>query len=350
MSGILGVTNPYGSGANEGLVFPKNRLSKEEILELVAHRAFVGDKPSAIERAWLEFPADVAANMEEAIEKFELSQGVEQLKEQLFDLFYGKPPSFEEPPQNHVIEVLDQTLKGPLVADPLSHPHVLEKILPWCELKDIIELSCVSHSLRQGIIEHLSPETAFKICGSRLRIINTGSAEMPAFSPFELIKVCHTLAPLVEGDAGLTFLIMREGLTLRELVKMAAEKGITVDILGDKILEEIGDISIGQTYGVLITNNVFKDSRSKSYADQEKLVRGAGCEMPTVQESVALCFLTQILGICLYGQNPRTYGRTSTHVGGYPLVVGGSAPSRLDVSPEIGFDDEDCGAGCRRKF
>ena len=345
MSGILGVTNPYGPGANEGLAFPKNRLSKEEILELVAHRAFVGDKPSAIERAWLEFPADVAANMEEAIEKFELSQDVEQLKEQLFDLFFGKPPSFEEPPQNHVIEVLDQTLK-----DPLSHPHVLEKIVPWCELSSINALCRVSKLLNQDVPACLSSETAFKLCGSRLRVINTGAAEMPSFSPFELIKECLSLAPLVEGDAGLTFLIMREGLTLRQLVTMAAEKGITVKIWWDQTLETIGNIPIWQAYGVLITNNVFKNSRNKSYADQETLVRGVGCEMPTVHEYVALCVFTQqCFKECPYGQNPLTFGRSSTYSGGFRLVVGGSAPSRLDVDGGPS-DGRSRGAGGRRKF
>jgi hypothetical protein len=359
MSGILEVANPVARGT-EGLVFPENRLSKEEILELVAHRAFVGDKPSAIERVLLEFPADVAANMKEAIEKFKLSQGVEQLKEQLFDLFFGKPPSFEEPPQNHVIKVLDQTLKGPLVADPLTHLDVLEKIIPWCEPRDIIALSCVSASLRQDVpdcvssslrqyvAKCLSAETAFKIYGSRLRVINTGSSEIPPFNAFELIKACHKLFPLIEDDAGLTLLIMRKDLTLRELVKIAADKGITVDITGDRILNDIGDISTGQAYGVLITNNVFKNSRYLHYATLNKLVCGMGCQMPTVHEYVALCVFTQqCFKECLYGQG--TFGRSSTEVRYCHLAVGGFESSRLHVNDYCLISELD-GVGGRRKL
>ena len=234
---------------------------------------------------------------------------------------------------------------------PLSHFDVLEKIVPLCdEPSAIVALSCVNHFLNQNVPECLSPEIAFKICGSRLRVINTGAVTVPAFNPVELIKGCHTLAPLVEGDAGLTFLIMREGLTLTELVKMAVDKGINVDIWWDKILEEIGDISIGQAYGVLITNNVFKYSRNKSYADQQKLCSEVGCEMPTIQEYVALCaWMQQMYEECLYGQNPWTGGRSSTHVRGFPLAVGASVLSRLGVHSGR-FDSACLGAGGRRKF
>jgi hypothetical protein len=243
---------------------------------------------------------------------------------------------------------LDQMFQG---TDPLSHFDTLEKIVPWCEPSTIIALSCVSRSLKQDVSDCLSGEkayeTAFKICGSRLRVIDTGSAKMPAFVPFDLIKGCHTLLPLIEGDAGLTFLIMCEGLTLRELVTIAAKKGIIVSIPEDEMLEGAGDISIGRTYGALITNNVFKNSRNKNYEDQRELNSRARCEMPTVQDYVALCVFTQIAGEYLYGCNPLTYGRSSTYTysGSYLcLVVGGSAPSRLHV--DIGyFDDEYLGVG-----
>ena len=233
---------------------------------------------------------------------------------------------------------------------PLSHFDALEKIVSLCDdPSTIVALSCVNHFLNQNVPECLSPEIAFKICSSRLRVINTGAVTMPAFNPFELIKRCHTLAPLVEGDKGLTFLIMCEGLTLRELVTMAAKKGITVDIWFGKILEEIGDIPIMQTYGVLITNNVFKNSRSKRYADQEELCFEIGCEMPTVQEYVALCALTQqMYEECLYGQDPVTYGRSSTHVEGFPLVVGGSVPSQFLVRASRMFFEHHGVGGCQK--
>jgi hypothetical protein len=233
-----------------------------------------------------------------------------------------------------------------VTANPLSHFDTLEKVVPWCDApRTIMALSCVSRSLNQDVVDCLTPEITFKICNFRVRIINTGSAAMLSYSLLELIRRCRTvapliekLAPLVEGDAGLTFLIMREGLTLRELIKIAADKGITVNINWDEILEQIGDLPIKQSYGVIITNNVFKKSREEnwSYSDKKELVSKVGCEMPPVQEYVALCIFTQeMFGECLYGQNPWTYACSSTCISTewkeYPVVVGACTPSQLSV-------------------
>jgi hypothetical protein len=233
-----------------------------------------------------------------------------------------------------------------LAANPLSNFDTLEKVVPWCdEPSTIIALSCVCRSLNQDVVECLTPEITFKMCNFRIRIINTGSAAMLSYGLLELIRRCRTvapliekLAPLVEGDAGLTFLIMREGLTLRELVKIAAEKGITVRFAWGDVLEQIGDLPIKQSYGVIITNNVFKGSRQDcwSYSDKKELVSKVGCEMPPVQEYVALCIFTpEMFGECLYGQNPWTYACSSMCVSTkwkeYPVVVGASTPSQIDV-------------------
>jgi predicted NAD-dependent protein-ADP-ribosyltransferase YbiA (DUF1768 family) len=240
-----------------------------------------------------------------------------------------------------------QSSLNEFLTHPFSSFDVLEKILPWCEPSAVVALSCVNRPLRQDVLEWLSPEIAFKLCGSRVRIINTGSAEMPPFSPFELIKGCHKLLPLVEGDAGLTFLVMREGLTLRELVNIAADNGITVkgpcvEISINEFLKRLGDIPIRQTYKVLITNNVFKNSGSKSHREQKKLVREVGCEMPTIQEYVALCVFAQmIFKECLYG---GTHGRSSTLLEGYPLQIGDFTPSELHIDTS-GYDLAWYGAG-----
>jgi hypothetical protein len=109
-------------------------------------------------------------------------------------------------------------------------------------------------------------------------------------------------------------------------------------------------IPVEQTYRILVTNTVFMGSRNKNYKSQERIVEGHGCVMPIVQEYVALCvFTSKIFKKCLYGQNPLTSGRSSTHLQGFPLVVGGSAPARLCVSPYY-FDSKNDGAGGRRKF
>jgi hypothetical protein len=143
---------------------------------------------------------------------------------------------------------------------------------------------------------------------------------------------------------------MRKGLTLNQLVAIAAKAGMDVKIHWNKIVKELGDVPVEQTYVILITNSVFNESRRKSYDQQKELVGAHGCEMPTVQEYVALCvFTNKVFQKCLYGQNPLTYGRTSTQVEGDPLIFGGSAPARLCVHNFV-FVHESVGAGGQRKF
>jgi hypothetical protein len=219
-------------------------------------------------------------------------------------------------------------------ANPFSHPDTLEKIVPWCDLRTVGALFCVSHSLRQDVGGCLPPEITFKLCGDRLRVIDTGAAKTPLLNPLELIEKCRRLAPFVKGDAGLTYLIMRKGLTLRQLVTIAKEKGMTVAVW-DQHLEALGDISIGEDDGVLITNNVFKKSRKISRADQEALVHGLGCEIPSVQEYVALCVFTQqMFGKCLYaGKFFKEFACSSTPVlfGTRFLVVGACSCPHFDL-------------------
>ena len=171
----------------------------------------------------------------------------------------------------------------------------------------------------------------------------------PKINKLRLIKWVREISPNVEGDAGVTQLTMTKGTTLNQLIEIAKGEGMTVNIW-DRITEELGDVAVEQTYGILITNSVFMNSRNKAFTLQKTLVEGHGCEMPTVQEYVALCVYTfKVFKKCLYGQNPWTFGRSSTHVGNDPLVVGGSAPARLYVYDD-NFPHEINGAGGQRKF
>ena len=173
----------------------------------------------------------------------------------------------------------------------------------------------------------------------------------PKISKFRLIKGFKEISPHVEGNAGVTQLTMTKGTTLNQLEEIAKGEGITVDVLWDRIVPTLGDVAVEQTYGILITNNVFLNSRNKAFNSQKTLVEGDGCEMPTVQEYVALCVYTnKVFKKCLYGQNPWTFGRSSTHVGNYPLVVGGSAPARLRVHNPATLTMRSFGAGGQRKF
>jgi predicted NAD-dependent protein-ADP-ribosyltransferase YbiA (DUF1768 family) len=173
----------------------------------------------------------------------------------------------------------------------------------------------------------------------------------PKISKLRLLKWVREISPHVEGNAGVTQLTMTKGTTLNQLIEVAKGAGLTVDLLWDRIIPALGDVPVDQTYSILITNSVFLNSRNKAYNLQKILVEGHGCVMPTVQEYVALCVYTnKVFKKCLYGQNPWTYGRSSTHVGTIPLVVGGSAPAGLDVNYGSSFGFESSGAGGQRKF
>jgi predicted NAD-dependent protein-ADP-ribosyltransferase YbiA (DUF1768 family) len=174
----------------------------------------------------------------------------------------------------------------------------------------------------------------------------------PKISKPLLLKWVREICPHVEGNAGVTQLTMTKGTTLNQLIEIAKGEGMDVEVLWDRIIPELGHVPVEQTYGILITNSVFMNSRAKTFDLQKPLVEGHGCVMPTVQEYVALCVYTnKVFKKCLYGQNPWAYGRTSTHVENSPLVVGGSVPAHLSIrsSRYDVFGREDYGAGGQRK-
>ncbi len=174
------------------------------------------------------------------------------------------------------------------------------------------------------------------------------------FPKLKLIEAYQEMAPHVEGNAGVTYFnfTLSEGLTFRQIVKIANGQGIEVEIYWDQILQDIGDVAIKQAFPCMLANNVFKNSRKKNYDELCVLVRGHGCELPTVEQYIVQIVLISKISnqsLCLFGEKPRTYGSSSTHdVQGLPLVVGGSAPGCLDVNARI-WGHEAVGAGGRRK-
>jgi hypothetical protein len=223
----------------------------------------------------------------------------------------------------------------------------LEKIVPWLDSRATTALSCVNLFLNQNVPQCLSLQTVFKICD--LPCINTGVAN-PRVSPSNLIRLvgrCQTLDPLVDGNRGLSFLIMRKGITLNEIL---ANKEIVVEMGDPAILQELGDIAEEEDCAMLMTNNVLKNSRGKACIDQEEDVRKIGCDLPRVQDYGAVYSLAtpQICGKRPYENEPWTGGRTSTRVTSwrYPLMVGGSSPSKLEITC-CQYMFVGCGAGAR---
>jgi hypothetical protein len=126
---------------------------------------------------------------------------------------------------------------------------------------------------------------------------------------------------------------------------------------------QIGAESPSVSYWLLITRDVLPGSRNKTYADHKKIVAAHASrsslpyELPKALE-VATAILTHHVrnGERLYSNSPWTVASCreliSYRSGEYPAVVGGFAPSGLDVY-DVGIspDNDSRGvAGCRKFF
>jgi hypothetical protein len=172
----------------------------------------------------------------------------------------------------------------------------------------------------------------------------------PCFSKLQILKWIKDLAPHVEDDKGVTLLTMTKGLTLNQLVAFAEKEEVTVAFGTQKILKELGDVPVEQTYVILITNGIFKKSRNLNDVQHQQSVTAYGCGMPTIQEYVALgVFTNKFFQKCVYGENLSMFGRSCTPYRDCSLIFGYSGPGRLFVSYARSVLDS-IGAGGRRKI
>ncbi len=228
------------------------------------------------------------------------------------------------------------------------------------DITGIQALSCTNKHFYTNLTMIIEKLDLAQLC-PLLKIVSAEEAQKYGFTAqsalifpkLKQIKAYQEMAPHVEGNAGVTYFnfTLPEDLTLRQIVKIAKGQGIEVEIHWSRILQDIGDVAIKQAFPCMLANNVFKDSRNKNYDEQCVLVRGHGCELPTVEQYIIQIVLIQKISnqsLCLFGEYPLTYGRSSTHVQGFLLVVGGSAPGRLGVL-DFGWGRGTSGAGGRRK-
>jgi hypothetical protein len=256
----------------------------------------------------------------------------------------------------HPLEIID-------VAD-----KIFIKCLTYRDVRGIQAVACTSKPISKNI--HFLKEEKRLVDTIYLqerfpdvRILDTNILpdlqvyEKFPISMFTLVKGQQDLNPHVESREGTSILIMRKGTTLNKMVDYAGSgqtegERMTIDFYPRLIPTELGVDAVEETYVVLITNNVFKNSRNKAYSQYCELVRNEHqCELPTALEYIGLIVLTRkIYNQCLYRENPMTYGRSSTIMKYWLLVVGASAPARLVVNFSDGYSREAHGAGARRKF
>jgi hypothetical protein len=193
-----------------------------------------------------------------------------------------------------------------------------------------------------------------RICDAKTYLFTDGK-EL-CINKLKVAKCFFKLAPFVEGDAKLTIVLNKGGLTLNQVVADAKSRGITVNISCDRILEKLGDVPEEDLGPVMISNAPVTETRKKPYRDQEVRVQEVGFhDLPTLVEYLVVCISTQEMSqlqICLYGRNPPTYGRSSTQVNNAAsLVVGGSNPASLCIGQSLNDHSyKNYSAGGRRKF
>lgn len=130
----------------------------------------------------------------------------------------------------------------------------------------------------------------------------------------------------------------------------------------DAVRQEHGDVSFEAEW-ILMSNDVLKGSRSQSWNDQVKIIQNLSREafveyqVPSAKQAFGFMILHKVAtGESLYQSgNERnhylyTYTRVQETTGGYHLVVGGSAPSGVNVSDNYGCDSGDIGVAALRKF
>jgi len=229
------------------------------------------------------------------------------------------------------------------------------------DFTDFLALACTNHYFYTNISTIVEKIDLKKLC-PLLQIVSATQARECGFQALpasvlpklSVMKAYQAMSPHVEGDAGVTYLdfSLPDGITLREIVEIARNQGITIHFSWTEILTEIGDVAIAQVFPCMLANNIFKDSRNKNFDDQLVLMMEHGCKLPTVEQYIMHIVLIQkISNQCLFGVSPLTYGRTITICQDLALVIGSSSRGSLFASGSS--DDceyESVGAGGSRKF
>lgn len=244
---------------------------------------------------------------------------------------------------------------------------IFGKIIAQCDdAKTLLTLAyCVNKKfpgLVSKVVSNFSLGEVVRFCGPKFRMISLDATPLFNFkeAPLDKLKLiasCHEMNRHVEGNEGLSYIRMEAGTTLNQVFEIAKDAKINIHIwidVWDRVMRAFGDRPVEQTYGVLVTHNVFKGSRSKSYNDQKELVEKLKCEFPRLLEAVVLCIFTRRdFELCLYEPNlwrpETTYTRCFECIDTGPLGVGSCVPSRIFVRCGDYIESQDIGVGGRRE-
>ncbi len=115
------------------------------------------------------------------------------------------------------------------------------------------------------------------------------------------------------------------------------------------VRDQMNTMSVEASGWVLMRKKLIPGTRRKNFADQQKLLRGS-FEVPKTMDAILLNIIIYASeGRLLYGRDPWTYTHCQETHGGDQIIVGGFAPSGLNVFYYY-FDYDDRGLSGAWKF
>lgn len=278
-------------------------------------------------------------------------------------------------PKSACYKIKIQTLKERCQSiAPLSKHIIWHIFLRCCLNKDRVSVATLPY-LRKSLYPYMKERIKIKTLCPKLRFICVEQLKDLEIVPSEfryengigklgLLQGYLRLIDKVADDAGLTYMIMPEGLTRAKQFEIAKKFGIQI-FKDENILEDDHDKdAIKETYSLLITNGVFKNTVSKEYKEiYSEVITRYRCAMPTPQELLFLCILSQVIfKRCFYPSN--NFGSTEKEIGeSGALVIGDFAQNAIYITQyssrwvelhneeKLVFSREDTGSGgCLRKY
>lgn len=161
------------------------------------------------------------------------------------------------------------------------------------------------------------------------------SSPCPSFDE-KTIAASHMLVLIPEKINGIPLTLN----SLRELVKTPME-GYKTDFsyISTRIIDELGNKSIENSYWVLMTRNLLEESKGKSYEVQNAMIFDLICKakasyrVPKVLEA-AICIFTKYVstGKLLFSSDPLTYTRCQEKYEPFQAAIGGFGSKGPDLS------------------
>lgn len=197
-----------------------------------------------------------------------------------------------------------------------------------------------------------------------LKIVSKGFSFEDGIGKLGLVQGYLNLVKRVERDEGLTYYIMPEGMTRTKQQALANRLKIKVSMSKEVGYDGHEDDAISNSYALLITNGILKNTLQKEYRTlYSDVVNTNHCAMPTSQEILFLCILTKhIFCRTLYPLQASSTTEREMHEDN-SLIIGTSDDEGIELSsydPQyvsrnnrefLAYERKDTGAGgCLRKY